>query len=532
MEQTYNAFDPYKLQTLMRQRDIEVFAREALGIPLHQGQIFWLDKSKKVVNVLKPGNQWGKTTIEAVKHVYEACCKPKMDRFNPTYDVWLRTMYRTLNFGKTYEVARGVQEAIVDMVEGQYLLPSGDFNTSLLSGWAMKKIVEPGGSQMPKIVWFNRSETLIRSYDDLGSAFKRLKLAFVSGDECGDIPELNLFLTGTLIPRIAFMRGSIDLVGTAQPRGIEYETLAESIEEEIKEVGVDEASRFIISFNTFPEFASVYANEFMPREAIADIEKVADPELRKQIIYGIHVNPGDKLYTFDECRQMFKDDIPYNAESGFSEAPQEEAFYVFSTDLAASTDETSCTCIKYNIRTKKEDGTFIQHPHKIVFHKAWKGNLYPLSLQYELIAEYFMMFKRVSPVRTTFLYDAGSLGGKNAEQAFKALHGKPFPPKGRSYAEIKAEMFGKIKEVLGRGRKFRVGEKGELIDEDPEWGGIRASGELKELRRQIETMSKDDKKLKNDQFSSLGMAIHYIEARAPKVSHAKAVTFSSVPNVR
>ena len=142
---------------------------------------------------------------------------------------------------------------------------------------------------MPKIVWFNKSETLIRSYDDLGSAFKRLKLAFISGDECGDIPELNMFLTGTLIPRVSFLRGTIDLVGTTQAKGLEYEALAESIEQElgIEESMTDkeieeicrEATRFIISFVSFPKYASVYANDFMPREAIADIESVADPEL-------------------------------------------------------------------------------------------------------------------------------------------------------------------------------------------------------------------------------------------------------------
>lgn len=522
----------YNFQEIIEERNLENFAYKVLGIPLHEGQIFWLKKSVKLVNVLKPGNQWGKTTIEAVKHIYQACGKPNLDRFNADYDVWLNTAYRTLNFGKTYEVARGVQEAIVDLAEGSYLLPTGEFNKSLLKGWAIVRNVEPGGSKMPKILWFNKSETLIRSYDDLGTAFKRLKLAFISGDECGDIPELNLFLTGTLIPRVSFFRGTIDLVGTTQPKGYEYETLAESIEQELEEVGVEDANRFIISYGSFPEYASVYRNDFMPKEAIEAIEKVADPELQKQILYGLYVSSGDKIYSFDEVKQMFTDDIPYNYETGYSEAPIQNEYYVFATDLAAAADETSCTCIRYNIRLKKEDGTWIFFPHKIVFHKAWKGNQYPLSLQYELITEYFMQFKRISAPRTVFVYDAGSLGGKNAEQAFQKLNGRPFPPKGRSYAEIKAEMFGKIKETLGKGRRFRVGEKGELIDENPNWGGIRASSQLKELRRQLETMSKDDVKLKNDQFSSFGMAVHFIEARAPKISHTKAIDFNLSRSLR
>jgi len=193
--------------------------------------------------------------------------------------------------------------------------------------------------------------------------------------------------------------------------------------------------------------------------------------------------------------------------------------------MAASKDETSITCIRYNIIKYKDEetGKIEYAPAKVVFHKAWRGDTLPLGLQYQIISEHFMKFKRVSPLRSKFLYDAGSLGGKNAGEAFKALNGLPFPPKGRSYAEIKGEMFGKIKEVMGRGREFVIGEKGERIDKHKEWGGIKASNKIKELRRQIEVASKDDKKTKQDQFTSFGMAVHYIEARAPKVVHSRAV---------
>lgn len=513
--------NPYVLQQAFRERDVEVFAKEILGMPIHDGHRYWFKHSDKIINVLKPANQWGKTTAESILHIYHGVCKPKLDRFNPTYETWMKTRYQTLNFGKTYEVAKGVMEAVQDITNGQYLLPNGSFNNSLLKGWAITQVVDY--PKLPKIKWFNNSETLIRSYDGLGESFKRLKLAFISGDECGDIPELNLFLNGTLMPRISFFKGNIHLVGTSQPKGLEYEELAEQIEKEIEEKGVEKASRFIISFNATPEYSSVYTNQFMPEDFLHELEDIADPELKKQTIYGQYVDYSDHLYTFDEVRQMFTPSIPWNPETGFSEAPIDGEYYVFATDLAASKDETSVTCIRYNIRRKTDDGLFIFFPHRVVFHQAWKGSSYPLSLQYEMIIQKYLAFKTVSPHRTKFIYDAGSLGGKNAEQAFQQLNGLPFPPKGRSYAEIKAEMFGKVKYVLGKGRDFYVNDKGKLIDKNPNWGGIRASASLKELRRQIEVASKDDVKLKNDQFSSFGMAVHYVEARAPKIVHARAV---------
>ena len=170
--------------------------------------------------------------------------------------------------------------------------------------------------------------------------------------------------------------------------------------------------------------------------------------------------------------------------------------------------------------------TKIPLKHKVVFHKAWKGESLPLSLQYQLITEMFMKYKRVSPSRTKFIYDAGSLGGKNTGEAFKGLNGYPFPPKGRSYAEIKAEAMGKVKEVLGRGRRFRIDAGGKTVDENPDWGGVEISRKILELRRQLEVASKDDVKLKNDQFISFMMALHFVEVRAPKATHAKAIDFN------
>lgn len=491
-------------------------------MPIHDGQDFWFKHSTKVVNILSPANQWGKTSAEAIKHIYHAVCKPQLDLFNVTFDTWSKQRYLTLNFGKTYEIAKGVLEAVIDITEGRYLLPDGTTNRSLLTNWAIVKIEE--APKLPKIIWFNNSETLIRSYDGLGESFKRLRLAFLSGDECGDIPELKLFLNGTLLPRVSFFQGSIDMIGTSQPKGIEYEEIKEEAENDMIANG-EESNYFILSATIFPEMASVYTNKFMNRERLKQIEQTADPELKKQIIYGQYVDYSEHLYTWTEVSQMFDDEIPYNPETGLSETPEKDGYYVFAVDMAAGKDYTSCTCIRYNRTGKNPDGSIKQLPHKIVFHKSWKGESLPLSVQYELIKNYYKRFKDKSPNRTKFVYDAGSLGGKNAGDAFRELHGYPFPPKGRSYAEIKAEMFGKVKELLSKGRQFKINEKGDEVIIDPEWGGLRASYKLKELRRQLETASKDDDKLRNDEFSSLGMAVHFIEARAPKANAVRVSNF-------
>ena len=511
------------LPLYLRIRNIVLFTNEILGLPLHDGQIEWLNKSNRLINILKPANQWGKTTIEAIKHIYQAVCKPQLDRFDMDFATWGRVRYETLNFGKTYEVAKGVMEHIIDITEGEYLLPDGTFNKSLLKGWAIRKVDEP--PRLPRIIWYNNSVNLIRSYDGLGESFKRKKLAFVGGDECGDIPELNLFLNGTLIPRVVFYKGSIDLVGTSQPKGLEYEEISERAEKAYAD-DPDNGDYFVISANNNPEVAQIYQNKFMPTGHLKRVEAIADPELRRQIIYGFYVDWTRHIYSWEEVIQMFSENLPYDKETGFSELPEKNAFYVWATDMAASTDETSSTCIRYNIKKTLPTGEDFYFPNKVVYHKAWKGNSFPLSLQYEMIKQDFMKFKIVSPMRTKFVYDAGSLGGKNAGQAFADLHGYPFPPKGRGYADVKAEGFGKLKELAGKNRKFSFNEKGVKVDDNPNWGGLRISPLLKELRRQIEVASMDDVALKNDQFSSLMMAVHFIEARVPKGIHSKAIDFN------
>lgn len=513
----------FELQEILKSRNISEFSRKVLGIDVHEGQEFWFQKSKKQINILKPGNQWGKTTAEAIKHIYEAVCKPQLDRFPMTAPDRFAFAYKTLNFGITYEVANGVSEAIMEIVEGKYLLPTGKYNKSLLAGFAIKKV--DSQPKMPQIIWWNNSRTLTRSYDNLGAAFKRLRLAFISGDECGDIPELILFVNGTLLPRVLFFQGHIDLVGTAQPKGLEYEELSETAQEDMLEFG-DESNYFILNHATYPQFASVYTNSFMSKDFIATIEAIADPQLREQIIYGKYTEFGKRLYTFEEVAQAFRNNLTWDPETGITEYPERNGFYIFSVDVAGSEDETSLTCIRYGLRKVLRDGNTVPMKHRVVFHKAWKGSSVSLDLQYQMILQYFRVFKLVSPARTRMVYDAGALGGKILGQALQSANPYPFPPKKRRYTEVKAEGQMKVKEVLTRGRKIGIDDKGKKKDINPDWGGVEISPLLKGLRKQLEIASKDDDKLKNDQYTSFMQAIHFIEMRTPKSgAKNKAMSF-------
>jgi len=504
---------PMSLKTYCLKRDVFHFSKEILGITLHPGQAAWTNNSWKLINILKPANQWGKTLVESVIHIFHAVTKVMLLGRVSDDTVWEKILYETANVGKTYEVAKGVFETVQDVVEGRILLPDGHTNDSLLKGWAIADLVEVA-NRPPEILWWNNSKTLIRSYDEFGSAFKRKRLAFVSGDECGDIPELKLFLNGTLLPRVAFFQGPIHLVGTSQPAGVEYEELAEVAEKEHKK---DSALYY---FQT----GSIYENPNLDKEFLQQMEEVADPELRKQIIYGQYVDYRDHFFNYHEANQMFSHDLDYDAETGIIEEPDPKGYYIATLDVSASKDDTVFAVLRYN-RKATIGGQTVELPYKVVFYKAFRGETMPLSLQYEMVKNWFGIYKSVSP-NTRFTFDGQSLGGKGIAQALSSLHGYPFPPSRESFISAKGEALGILKEVLGRGRRFTTDEKGDRIDENNDWGFIRASWKLFDLRKQFEMYRLKDDNIKQDGVMAIMQAIYFIEKRKPRLTKPRVMDFN------
>lgn len=497
---------------------VHVFAEHFLGVDLykHKGQNKWIRNSRKVINILKPANQWGKTMVESIIHIWQHMVRPQLYGRVSSVGIWEDIRYETLNFGKTYEIARGVLETAVDICESNFLLVTGDTNKSILEGWAIQRIVDQM-NKPPEIQWYNGSgRLLIRSYDDLGSAFKRKRLAFVSGDECGDIPELNLFVTGTLLPRVAFLRGYIHLVGTSQPQGIEYEELAQKAQESM----LNEEEQGIPSEYYFQQ-GSVFENPYLDPDYVRKIESVADPELRKQIIYGEYVDYAQHYFNYDEVSNMFRDDMEYDTATCMTEAPDPAGYYVIIGDYAATNDETAITVIRYNIKIVGPDKKVKYMPYRIVYHKAFKGETVPISSQYEITRYVYNLYREGTKI--DFVYDAQSLGGKNVGDALADLHGRPFPPTGMSPAQAKAEALGTLKDVASRGRKIGIGTGGKVYDIVETWGFLRISSKIKPLRKQFEVYRLDDKKLTQDRLMTVAMGIHFIEKRLPSVSHKGAV---------
>ncbi|MDE1866711.1 MAG: hypothetical protein KGI08_03245 [Thaumarchaeota archaeon] len=473
-------FSPEEYSQRIRD-NIGFFALHELGIDLTPKQLLWVTNSTKKINLLTPGNQWGKTLVEAVKHIWHANTKHLLEGRVASPEEWLKAEYETLNFGLTYEIAKPVKDYITKICEGELLIyePDGSshFNESKLKGWA---IVDNKDNPLPTITWFNGAKTLFRSYDNMGSSFKAKRLAFISGDEVGDIPELRTFVTGTLLPRLVAMDGKLDLVGTPQAdKSEEYQRMVTDAQDDKDDL------YYYLS-------GSMYDNLYLPKAAIQMTENIADPELRRQIIYGEFVSTGEKYFTWDEIRNAIDMQLTLQDRARNGQ-------YICSVDFSAAEDYTVIVVLDYS-----------REPYKLVYHMRFKGKKVAVPMQYELVKDVVKRFN------ARLIIDSSALGGKNALSFLATCNpiGFNFTPKS------KAEMLASFKIALqgGTSDKYKRDlseENGIMVDKNPDWGLIRFP-DIPELIKELQNYRLDDESIKNDQVMALGMAVHWIEIRKPR----------------
>lgn len=487
--------------------EIMAFAKEKLGVDIygHKGQVRWLNESHKMVNILRPGNQWGKTLILAIKHIYHAMTKYELRKFHlDSKDplAWLKAEYTTLNFGKTYEIAKSVHEAILALVAGEYTLVNPATGEMYMNESKIKSaIVYAYDKELPYIEWWNNAVTLTRSTDDMGSAFKRRRLAFVSGDEVGDITDLINVLNATVMPRVAFYQGKIDLIGTPQDPG-DYSELIEMAEDHMEKHG--DLSQY------FVQQGSMYENPGLSEEYIKQIEGIADQNLKDRIVYGDIAASGERYFTLNEVMNAIQGEyLNYNEETGIIESPlteeqakAEKALYVVSVDYAASEDRTVLGVVRYDVK-----------PARLVFCRYFKGKEVPIPMQYQITREVYRAYEK-GAYRIKLIFDANALGGQNAKAQLRDLHGMEFPGKGISPADAKANALGALKALFDEGRKV-IEKDGETIDVNPSWGGFWLPN-IRLLRTELEGYKLKDDKIRNDFVVMLAQAAYYIAKRRPK----------------
>lgn len=512
------------------------FADLMLGVKLHKGQEEWENNSTKTINILRPGNRFGKTFVAAVKHGWHGMCKPLLNGKVMSVEEWRRIEYNTLNFGPTYELGRGALQVCRELFQGNMLVPvcpSCDLhrigkkdkyiftcdnclmefpepqwrtNKSLLKDWAI--IDDRADAQvMPFIEFKTGARMLGRSMSEMGVAFKMRKLAYVTGDECGDIPDIWIFTNNTLLMRVVDFGGQIDLVGTPQPEGHDYMTMIEMAEEDMSKPDWKKNGMF------YTQKGTTYENVSLPRRAIEEIEKIADPVMREQIIRGEHVETGEKYFGHKRIQNAVLKDIE------LLEFALPGRKYITVADYAGGesvwADYTVIMVIDYT-----------DEPYKIVYFNRFKGGDMPIPMQYSLTEDVTMRFGG----KGKLIIDSSALGGKNAMAFLGHLNPISAEYGPTKSSTLKANMLATLKIAFDGGQsetRKRIREKneqGDWADRTMDWGLIRFS-EILPLINELQNYKMDDTKLRTDCVMTLAMGIHWIEMRRVKQTRKIAIDF-------
>lgn len=512
------------------------FADQFLGILPHPGQRRWIRESnKRLISILRPGNKFGKTMVEAILHTWQAMTKPRIEGKVWSEDEWMRVQYNTLVFGPTYEQSRELLGMIVEMVQGNMVIsvcPSCDShrinkknakdkyydcldcgikfeqvrnrtNKSMLKDWAIE--VDHSGSQLlPYVGWFNRSETLGRSYDEMGKAFKMKALAFITGDECADINELYTFTSNTLLPRLFTMNGSIHFVGTPQAGGIDYNRMIDMAEQEMQRPNWEKEGQL------YTQRGSIYENIFVDANYIAQIEKVADPDLRRQIVDGEIVEIGDKFFGYERVMNMVDHDLRLIDRGMVGHQYLTSVDFAFGDSIWA--DYTVIMVFDYT-----------NEPWQLVYYRRFKAKEVPIPMQYDIVKE----VSRAFPGRT--IIDSSGPGGKSAAAFLREIQpikfeAGPTGPKSSKKEEgltsLKTAMDGGPSEELRR--DVVVDANGKKRELNKRWGLIRIPN-ISEIISEIVSYKLDDKKIRTDSVMAMMMAVDWLMLRRPKNINNRAI---------
>lgn len=79
------------------------FANTLLPKKPHAGQVTWLENSNQAINVLVPGNRWGKSTVIAMKHIWKCLFKKGLPKMAPAD--WMRATYETISVAHSADQA-------------------------------------------------------------------------------------------------------------------------------------------------------------------------------------------------------------------------------------------------------------------------------------------------------------------------------------------------------------------------------------------------------------------------------------------
>lgn len=483
--------------------DIPLFANVLLGMPLHDGQIEFMQNSTAKINVLVPANRWGKTITAAIKHIHANFYKKGVGRGDQ--QGWAGMEYQTANLAPHSAALTPVHDAIVQIMESRFPIPQEDGSTKnniCQIGW----FLEGFRSAHPMVVRFgNNAQVIFASLgEDKGTSIQGQKIGYISYDEGGRSNHLEVELKSNILPRLADYNGTCDIISTPSidSRSIGYHS-------DLFEMGqrgdVEESDTG--SFSIYSQEGSIAQNKFLLRNNpnyIADMTALyaGDPILG-QVLYGKFVFAGGNLFPMDEVKAARDKDL----DQGVPYVKGHK--YVVGIDTAIGNDECVYTVIDVT-----------EKPFRLVRQMACKGSSKSPDIHVAdltALVESYMDRDAMGIPSTLASNIKIILEAWNGESVHFYMN---MPPHIKIRTKIWGSWPGLVSKVdpQATGRRTNPAKKADILIALRK---LLANKEIKiptepELFKQVSTYRENDKDLKTDRVISLCIAAWGATDGAPK----------------
>jgi len=415
------------------------------------------------MNVLVPGNRWGKTYVIAMKHIHQNVFKVGLPKMSS--QEWLAHPYQTVSTAPSFDQAGLVYKAA----------------RQLMATEAMKPLVKKyRATPFPSIEFWNGSIMQVRSLHDDARYIDGHGYQFLSVDEAGWIPNLRKLVDSVLLMRLAG-GGNIDFIGTPKGKNDLYWYYMQ---------GFREVEGY------YSQRGSIFDNPYLPKEDLdirARLLSGSDEKLKRQVLYGDFIDFEGLAFTSDQLENAIRDDRPIEV------LPQPEHRYVTAWDLGRITDFTVGVTMDITRR-----------PWEVVRYD--RLNRVPWEQIYDLIGRVREMYG----CRWAYIDATGPQGDVIEEELLK----RKIPVQGvkTNTKNAKLALINGIQAAFDEGRRV-FGETrvldhtGALVTtpslEEPlsgDWGIIRMPLH-KQMRNELEMYQLDDKDLVQDSVFALGLAV-------------------------
>lgn len=342
-----------------------VFITRLLGMPLHQGQIKYLEQTtglKTRINVLVPANRWGKSTLIACLQIWYLFYKFGIPPGNR--ETWFKAEYRTANIAPHSAMTEPVFKTIDQILQSKFSIKTPDgriVSNQCHIEWLYIK--ERTLNTPPYKQFFsNNSYIEHRSLGgDQGDSLQGKPYGIITYDEGGRSLHLKDEVRSNILPRLADWIAPFHILSTPDQGSASILYHHEMYKD--GKLGINQ---------TYTQEGSLDENLLLGEEQIKAQYKLyeGDP-LAPQVLHGKFMFGGDNLFNIEAIEES----LDANLDAG--ERHQEGHDYVISTDTAIGADEMVHSVLDItNLKVEKELERIVDIKGQalLVKQSACKGN--------------------------------------------------------------------------------------------------------------------------------------------------------------